>query len=298
MTKNNSETKMVYAKTALILSVVLVIASVWAWYAFVYSSPQNVFKRMINTSLATYGVTKVDAQKTEQGTYEQKSQLQFGERNFVEVKTTIEQETDAGKTNVVTRTIATPTENFVSYDSIDVAPADGAEKQDFSEILKIWGKQAQDQGGGDVYSDSVYGAVLFGLLPGTSRDKLTSLINDSNVYKIDYNAVKSEDLDGTAVYVYEAEIEAKNYIKMLKLYDEAMNLSGTEGLDESAYEGAEPLKVRLYVGKKSNQLLRLKYGESQDQRFTGYGIQNDVTVPKDAIERQELEGKLETLLTQ
>jgi len=297
MTKLDSDTKIIYIKTVIIVSAVLVAAGGWFWWAKIYNSPKNIFNNMIDNSLATFGVTRSVSQSAQDSNYEQLSQMQFGAKNLVDIKTTINQKAPAGETTVITRTIATPKDNYVSYSNIKVANQKESQSKDFSQLLNIWGKQTEQEGGRDVYYDAVYGAILFGYLPQNKRVELTNFIQDKNLYQIDYSKVTSESVDGRAVYKYPIEMNTKNYIELLKLYDQATGLKAVEGVDPAQYQNSPPVKVSAFVDKKSHQLARLVYeGGGQDQTYKGYGIRTSVEIPGKSVDRQELEGKLQKLL--
>lgn len=297
MTKLDTESKAVLIKTILIVSSVLILFGGWLWWHQVYNSPKSAFNNMINNSLSTLGYTKVSKQDNENGNFEQLTQIQFGEQNIAEIKSTIKQKTDNKDTKVVTNTVATPRDNYVKYSEISVPEVNGV-KPDFSKLVNIWGKQSEAEQGQSVFYDAVYGAVLVANIPSASRSELIDFINQNNFYKIDYSKVGSEKVNNRDTYVYDAEINLENYIKLLQKFDKISGLKGTEGVDIASYKDSPPINVKIYVDKRSHLLSRIVYDQSQDFTYSGYGIRKTVDIPEQAITRQELEDKLQQTLGQ
>ncbi len=79
------------------------------------------------------------------------------------MRTEINQKTEEGDTQVITDTVATPTENFVRYREINV-PSQKDKELDFSGLINQWGKQAKAEDGASIFSEAALGIVLFGNL--------------------------------------------------------------------------------------------------------------------------------------
>lgn len=299
MAKISREDAVVYGKTGTIIGIVLVIFLIWLWWTRIYTSKSNVFNAMLSNSLSTYGVTKTVQQNDQSGNLNQASQAQFGATNLVEVKTDINQPTEGGEVKVTTQTLATPSEDFVRYTSIDMPAAEGKPKIDFSPLLKEWGKTAKAEGGGASFSEATFGIVPFGNLPAAKRDQLLGIIHGKNVYKTDYSKTEVKHENGRTVYVYSVEVNLQGYAELLKTYDAMLGLKQMQQLNPEDYASSEPIKATFTVDKLSRNLVKIVYdGGGRDESLAGYGIHKPVDIPQNAINRQELESKLQGLLSQ
>lgn len=299
MAKISADDRDVYLKTALLVAIPLLLFGGWLLWTKVYMSKQAVFNAMLNNSLNTYGVTKTVKQNDQSGKLEQVSQAQFGAQNTVEVKTTINQPTVGGDAKVITETIATPTENYVRYTDIQVPVEEGKPAYDFSTLKGQWGRVSKAEGGNSIFSEAVFGVVLFGNLPEEQRVELTNFMKDKQIYKVDFSKVEAKNEDGHSVYVYPVDLNTKNYVQLVKKYDEILGLKLMEQLDPEAYSDSETVSVKLHVDKQSRNLVQTEYPDGgREEKVSGYGIRKAVTVPAEAVERQDLEDKLQKLLGQ
>lgn len=296
MTKQN-EVLIIYLKTAAMVGSVLVVFLIWLWWVQVYTNPKNVFNGMLNGSLSIYGVTKTVEQKTAGASLKEVSQAQFGGQNIVETKSVVNQQINDGDANIVTRTIATPQENFVQYNKILMPKVKDKAPIDFTPILNKWGKQSNEEGGGGVFSSAVFGIILFGNLPKEKREEILELTQKNKVYSIDYDKVQSKNIDGKSAYVYPVEVNLEGYVKVLIKYDEMLGLGTSKQVDPKMYKEQPPIKVSLSIAKNSRELLEVKIEENkQSELFSGYGIRKSIDPPSNSVPRQQLELEMQKLL--
>lgn len=295
MAKITTEDKQVYIKTSIIVGIVLVLIISWLWWTAIVTSKQNVFNRMFAQSLQTYGVTKTVNQKDANGTLEERSQAQFGAQNVVEVLTTIKQDSEDNKANVVTRTIGTPTATYISYDQIDVTS--NAKQADFSQLIKKWGVQTKAEGGNAVFAEAVYGVVLFGNVSGQQKAELTAMMRDKQIYTTDFSKTEQMDIDGRLQYVYDVQIATKSYVELLKKYDSMLGMNNFQELNPDDYNDSASINVKMYIDKNAQTLTRLTYEDGgREENFSGYGLRRNVDIPEDTISREELEVQLNKVL--
>src|SRR5690606_20167916 len=134
----DSDTKLVYIKTSIIVCIFLLIGLIWIWWVVIYTSPEAVFRAMLKNSLSTTGVTKTIVQEDQTGSLEQISQAHFGANNYVDVRTTISQENESGKTKIVTQTIGDSKDNYVRYTNIEIPGQNNKPDPDFSSLINVW----------------------------------------------------------------------------------------------------------------------------------------------------------------
>jgi hypothetical protein len=292
VSKINAEEKQVYIKTLIIIAVILIVVFSWFWYARVITGKETVFNNMIKNSLQTRGFTKIVKQSSAEGSVEQRSQAQFGANNLVEVVSDVSQGSDNKAIKVKTRTIATPTELYVQYTDIKT-PQQNGKKLDFKSLINVWGKQTKAEGGGTVFTESVFGIVMFGNLSTSHRTELLKKIQDNQVYIVDYSKVKTSKIDGKVNYSYPVQISARAYIDLAKTYDKILGTKTLDNINPDDYSGAESIKALVYVDKQSATLSKIELqGQQREEHYKGHGIAKEVGVPEQAIALNELEQKL------
>ncbi len=297
MAKIDSETKLVYIKTSVIVGICLLLGLIWLWWVVVYTSPKTVFRAMLSNSLSTPGVTKTVKQEDQTGSLEQVSQAYFGAHTYVDVRTTISQQSDTGNTKIATQTIGDTTNNYVRYTDIEIPAQNNKPNPDFSSLINVWGKQATHQSNENVFTEAVFGAVLFGYLPAEKRAELLAKIVGDNMYEVNYKNVERTKQNGRSVYVYPAKLNTKKYIELIKQYDKMLGLELTSGLDPKAYNDAPAISVKLTTDVLSRSLTKLEYvDQNRSEEYAAYGINRPVELPQSPISRQELEAKLQEVL--
>ncbi len=295
----DSDTKLVYIKTSIIVCIFLLIGLIWIWWVVIYTSPEAVFRAMLKNSLSTTGVTKTIVQEDQTGSLEQISQAHFGANNYVDVRTTISQENESGKTKIVTQTIGDSKDNYVRYTNIEIPGQNNKPDPDFSSLINVWGKQAEPQTNENVFTEAVFGAVLFGFLPTDKRGELLDRIARDDIYEADFDSVERTRHEGRNVYVYDVKIKTAKYIELLKNYDRMLGLSLTAGLEPDVYNDASPINVKITVDRASRNLVKLEYGDqARTEEYGGYGIHRELQPPDKPISRSELESKLQDVLTE
>jgi len=298
MTKILTENQRVYLQSGLFVLLFLVIGLGWFGWTKIYMSPKNIFNDMLSNSLNTYGVTKTTSQKDDSGQLDQISQTQFGARNLVDVKTTITQPTDGGDAVVTTQAVGNGKENYVRYVNVSVPKQEGKADLDFSSLKGVWGKQDPQGGvGNNSFTETLYGAVLFGYLPAQQRQQLMDTMIEKGVYDVDYSKVEYKKEDGKDVIVYPVKIKTKEYVELLQQYDKILGLDLMSQLSADDYKDAAPISLSLSVNKASRNLSRISYPDgARTENLGGYGIHKELELPTESIPGTELESQLQSIL--
>lgn len=287
--------------TALVIISILLIAIFGVvWWRQVYSDPQRVFQAMLNNSLRLQSVFKeVDSNSFSQEV-DQTVYLQFGAEDRVMSMTRLTQLGDK-PTTVVTESIGTPTTDYVRYTTINTeqTKADGS-KLDFSGVLGVWGSSDKEQANkltsGELYNESILGIIPFGVLDKSSRRELLTLMNQENIYEVDYTAVAKTSENGRPRYTYGVTVDAEAYVKLLKRFGDLNGLNHLAELDPAAYAGQERLPFTLTIDVWSRQLQRIEYGNGERvETFSGHNGRREVALPAETISVDELQGRLQEL---
>jgi hypothetical protein len=166
------------ANLFLAASIILFVASGWAWWHYVRSNPERTFYGMLDNSLKTRGVTRKVIQEGNGQRLEQTVQLSLEPQRAVLGKTHVSQE-GLIEASVKTENISTPNEDFVRYTQIETDQKNSQGKQiDFNSLLNTWGRTdvAIQQQSGELYSESVLGLVPVGNLTPQARREVMKLL--------------------------------------------------------------------------------------------------------------------------
>ena len=282
------------------LSALLIIIFGGLWWRSIYSDPERVFKAMLDNSLRLTSVSKEVNQTGNGQEVRQFVDLEFGPEHRVLSRTLLTQLGDT-PTTVETESIGTPTTDYVRYIDIDTEQTKpSGEPLDFSGVLGIWGSSDVDQPdattNGELYNESILGIVPFGVFDQAQRRELLKLIEDENIYEVDYSAVSKEIQDGRPRYIYSLTVDAEAYIKLLKRFGELHGLNHLSELDPAAYAGQERLPFVITADVWSRQLERIEY--SAGDRIETFGSHNAVRgieLPAQVVSVDEIQSRLQAL---
>lgn len=285
-------------KVLIYVALVVIIASVWAWVHYVYNDPERVFWGMIDNSLQTTNFTQKSLQNNGQQRSEQIAIVQTSPLQMVNSKTTT---IVAGPpaANVVTESIGTPTTDFVRYTNVSInqKSADG-KTLDFSSVLNKWGKTEisdPNMTNGQLYSQSVLGAIPFGKLNAEQRHKMVKYMRDNRAYTVVSSTKEKHGL--RTVYNFKVSVEMVAYITALKEFSGDIGLTQLKDYDVSQYQSQGPETIELQVDGLSRSLTRVSYKKGiRIDTYSAYGMIKSLQgPPKDTISIEELTYKLQTI---
>ena len=265
----------------------------------VYSSPTNVFNRMLANSLASPAVSKVVKQNDDSQNLNQKSALVTEPEQIVHAISVLGQTSDAD-TSITTESIGTPSVDYVRYTDIQTSQKNSTGGAfDFSSVTGIWGKAADsdpNSGGAQLFNQTVLGVVPVANVRQPLRKALLDQIKTDGVYKVDAGSVKRQILNGRPVYTYQVEIVPVAYVTMLKNFARAIGLTQLEQVDPTQYKGSPPLKFTFDVDVWSGQLIKVSYdGSDRTESYSGYGARTQVDIPTEHIGVDELQMRLQLI---
>ncbi len=286
-------------KVIVLLGVVLLAVSVVGWWKMVYSSPKNVFDRMIANTLATPAVTKVSNQVDEAQNLNQISALITEPQQIVHSKSVLTQSADTN-TSVITESIGTPDAEFVRYTDINTSQKSATGGAfDFSSVKGVWGKtdlSDPNSGGGQLFNQAVLGVVPTANVRQPYRDALIKEIKTDGVYKTDYSSVKRQKVNGRPVYTYQVEVTPVPYVTMLKNFARSIGLTQLEQVNPEQYKNSAPLQFTFEIDVWSGQLVKVVYtGSSRTETYGGYGANSPIALPAQSIGVDELQNRLQQI---
>lgn len=268
----------------------LLIAGVF-WWRVVYSDPRNVFEGMLDRNFSTIGYTR-EASANQQGINSTEySQLQTGQQTLVRTLTVLQQQQD----EIITDALSTPENEYVRYTKINTSRKDKDGKAlDFSDAVNVWAKQ-ESSGSSQGVAQMLLGIFPMGNVPAKDRKVLVDFIKSNNVFVTNYDNAKKETKNGRQVYTYDVQLLQQPYIDMLKQYGIAIGLGDqVKDLNADDYAGAAPVNLKVSVDVLSRQVTSVVLPGQADrtEKYSGYGIRQDVQLPTNTITTSELQQRL------
>ena len=280
-----------------VVSAIIVLGcSGWGYWHSIRSNPERTLYGAIENNFRVKSLTRQVVQQNGPQKRELDVELSLSPEAVAHGHDNISQtgEVDA---SVKTESMSTPSEEFVRYTSIETTQKNAkGEGLDFKDLLGKWGRSSSEKTGqpGELYGESILGVVPTGNLGARDRQALMKTIRDNNVYKFDEATLSRSNENGRPTYVYDVTVTPTAYIQVLKQFGTMVGLKQLEGLDPSQYANAEPLTFKLTVDVWSQKFTGIEYaGGQRTERIGSYGLNHDVTLPKESIPVEELQAKLQ-----
>lgn len=292
-----------HAPTILVIlfALIVLVGGLWAWHRYVFMDAERTFWSTVDANLQTYGVTKNLTQEEANNKVDRFVQLQFGDPTVVRDVSVIEQDNNGQETKVISEVLGTKDQNFIRYRQLDAPSTNGA--RDFSEVVGRWavedvgdGSNVQSAALRDAIIGSVYGLPFANVSPA-ERQELVNFMKDNEVYSADFNATSILNRDGKTYYQYAVTTNVSAYIAMIQKLDAMIGLNQLQQLQPSDYESEPDVEIVMVIDPKARQLVELTYKQvGQQERYSGYGARIVNELPEPELSRQELEGKIQSVL--
>lgn len=277
-----------------IASIAMLGSSGYYWYTSVLTNPDRILSDMLDKSLQTTSVQRTISQENNQTNVEQDIFLAFTPEVYARSLTNLEETSSIGVSKVTTETIGTADTDYVRYNSIDVATRQNTAKQNFDNVLNVWGKREGNPETGQSTSflnDALFVAVPFGNLNTEQRKELKAEIAKTQLYTI--RETKTEFIDARPVITYTMDIKPQALITVLAKYVELTGVGSSAQLDPAQYEGAPSTPIKIQVDLLSRHVNEVSFDSSGRTEFYGaYGGVRDTQYPTETIDVDELQTRL------
>jgi hypothetical protein len=279
---------------------VLLVAAGLLWWFRVQTDPERVFWGMLEQSMRTSGVTMQTAQEDATTSVDYTLQYSLGGENRAHSLTTIKQ----NGSEVTTEVIGTPEADYTRYAAIETSEKNAAgEPLDTSAIEGVWAKEERTAGDSGLIAQALLGLTLpLGSLPvpiaqldTEQREAMLDLMRRDNVYKVDYDKVEKQRVNGRLQYAYDVQIQVIPYVNLMKQFAASTGLRELQDLDPNSYSGALPMQVQMVVDVRSRHLADVRFsaqGQEQHSSYRGYDVPVGAPVPEESIDNSELQRRL------
>jgi hypothetical protein len=280
------------------VGVALLLVSAWLWWAKVQVQPYRVFWGAVQNGLSSPGVTLEVSSKDTTTTDKQTIQYSLGSTNKVQAIRTLTQD----GTTIRTESVGTLSKTYTRYTSIktDKKTEDG-KPLSFKDVLQVWAESTGQNESAQLLPQAALGLALplgavpmpIGQLPSEKREDIMDEMRNRTLYQTSYTDAKKERKDGRLLYTYDVAMQPVLYLKIMKSYAEAAGLKDLQNVDPNDYAGRESLQLKLTIDAHSHQLVKVANKSlGYEQRYTGYGITTNPTIPAKAISQDELQKRL------
>lgn len=289
-----------YAIALLIIAAIgLFGASGYYWYKQVLMNPDRALTDMLDKSLQVTAVDKTISQSSQQAKINQSIHVGFSPTIVTQSVTNLEQSSSEAITSVVTETVGTKDTDLVRYTSIDVS-GPNAPKQDYKNILNVWGKRQSDEKTGQSVSflnDALFAVVPFGNLNPSQRKEVKEEIKKVNLYG---NAqAKTEFVNGRPVINYAFDLDPQALVQVLAKYAKVTGVGNSTELDPASYEGAAKILIKLQIDALSRHVNTVEFADSgRTETYVSYNSLRQVPLATETISIDELQNRLSKLESQ
>jgi hypothetical protein len=280
-----------------LLALVLLVGAGVTWCKKVYSTPENVFNRMLSNALNTTSVTKQSIADSEAQTLVQTTRLQTYPEGRVHSVVDISQGNEEQRSYVKRETITTPTTSFVRLVDVQTTQKNASgQPYDFSPVLGVWGTTPAGEGENSIsmlYGQNV--AIPYAHLSASGRHKVLEQIKNDNVYNVNYSTVKTVSVNGRKAYTYEIKVKPQAFINMMKAVGKQVGVKGFDDVDAADYKNLPDVSFTFTVDVLSSDLVGVDYGNGQTETYSGAGLRSIARDPSDAVTMAELQQRLQSL---
>jgi len=301
-TKKSSKTRKLnisfrqWMGAAIFAAVILLAAGGFLWWKYVFINPDRLMSDMLNRSLSISSVSKLTAQLSPQNSAKQAIRLNYVPQPFSHSITEIIQANQQSQTLVTTETIGTKSADFVRYKDIQISGSTKSTK----DLVNVWASQTANAKAGERPSfldQAGLSLVPFGDLSDSDRQKIVNELESKNVYSFENSKVEWKG--ARPQVVYSVNITPSSLIGVLKTYAEITGIGDSEQLNASDYEGTQKLSVQFTIDALSRQLVSINYPDSgRVETYGGYGVRDQIEIPKQTIGINELQMRTQKLTSQ
>lgn len=279
------------------LGLILWVVGGTLWYTSLYMTPERRFWAAIGNSMRTTSVTKAVVQDTPNGETTQLNRMTFMPIAYADGKTKIYNRTSTQTSStIVTRTLNTPTDSFVKYESIDTnEKTEEGSNFDFGNVIDKWastGAEASAEAGpNQQFAESYIQLIPFANLDHAAAQDFVSKLRATDAYEVDYSLVEEDSENDLTVY--SVTVNAKSYVTVLSEVFKKMGFGELAALDPTQYDATSTIKIKLALGG-DNTVRKIAFSESQFESYQDYGAQVALETPKDPISYVDLQTRLQS----
>ena len=283
-----------------VIWVVLAAIVIWIvggslWYTKVYMDKERRFWTAIENGLRTTSVTKEVSSTSASASQTQLSRMRLGPQAVVEGKTIVSQKGSDNTSTVITSNLVTPTEGFIRYDKIETSEKNSSGNAfDFSQVIGQWasqdGAEQEDGAHAQAFAESFIQLIPIGNLDTKARKEVMKALKDQKAYELDLKNVE-EDKDAHLT-MYTVTLNTRNYVGILQDIFRRQGLAELSALDPQQYDAAGQITLKIGIDS-GNTVRRVGFSEEEYESYSGYGLTNEVALPKDTITYTELQTRLQ-----
>ncbi len=280
-------------KRIIILGVILSLVGSYFWYNKLYMTNERKFWSAINNSLSTKSVTRSIKSGGSGNEVLQSQRFAFAPQMASESKVRFNQKSALVDTTVVTEGVLFPDAQYSRYVafSTNQTKSDGTTPT-LENIIGKW--EANVVAESDLeqakltYVSELVTLVMFGNYSADFRQDLLTQLKSGNVYAVNYDDVKEDEVNGEKADVYLVSVGLKEYARQLQRAFVVAGYGEFPPLDPDNYREDSRINARFFVSQNTNSIIGVGFG-SREESYSGYGINRTIVRPKTFFGPGELE---------
>ena len=283
-------------QTMVFMAIPIALAGSYLWYNRLYLNDERRVWLALNNSMATSSVTRTLTSGGTGNKVVQYQQFFYAPQAVTKSKVTFSQKSATIETNVATEGVSYLDRQYSRYTLFNTnqKKPDGSAPS-LDAILGKWGKNTQtpeeQASARDGYVGELISLAIFGNFDAQFRAEAIKEMKQSGVYTIDVNGITRESVEGKQVLNVPVTVKLKPFAALLQKAFVKAGYGAFEPLNPDNFREDSTLGATFLVDRKSNSLFGVQYGDRQE-KYTGYGVNQQVVEPTSDITSEDLEKKV------
>lgn len=283
-------------RTMVLMSIPIALVGTYLWYNRLYLNDERRVWSAINNSMATQSVTRTLTSGGTGNKVVQYQQFFYAPQAVTKSKVTFSQKSATIETNVATEGISYLDKQYSRYTLFNTnqKKPDGSYPT-LDSILYKWGKNdmtPQEQlSAREGYIGELISLAIFGNYDAQFRSETISKMKAQNVYEIDLASITRENIDDRSIMSVPVKVRLKPFATLLQSAFVKAGYGAFEPLNPDNFKEDSTLGATFLIDRKNNTIYGVQYGDRQE-KYTGYGVNQQVEEPVSDISADDLEAKV------
>lgn len=277
----------------IILGLIISIIGSYLWYGNMYMTNERRFWSAINNSMSTKSVTRTLTSGGTGNTVVQDQQFFFSPQKVSRSHVSFIQKSATVDTAVETEGISFIDHQFSRYNTFrtNQLKEDGTTPNLDSVLGKWEGNKIPEDQLDDArlnYVSELVTLAVFGNFGSKYRTETIEMLKQNNVYQLKEDGITEDTVDGKKVLMYPVSVSLKGFTQVLQNAFTEAGYGIFPPLDPANYTEGSRVNATFLINPSNNSIFGIQFG-SRSEKYSGYGININVTKPNTEFESGQLE---------